>query len=451
MSAYAETLAAAVVRRDGPATAKLLRLDESAHPGGWAFVQQSVLAKMRERKSADDFARASEAEAQAVGLGEFSALCGLHLATVGSLAAAHECDAGPARREKLDTAFRLHSQAFKKFLELFRKDGSSWLVETMMTLIHDTRSLAVWADSETSETHTEHLRETKSLLETCFRQTTMGRAMTDDAQRKRMVGLYIVNHQFKVFFALKSLQLCRNLVRSVEMPTFPNLEDFPLNQQVMYEYYRGRLLILDDRVTDARRALQFALDNCPPQCRRNRRLILEYLVPISLFCGRAPSQKLLDEYQIGYLSDLMRHVRNGNVRALSALIDDQQDHFIARGLFLALDQLKVIAYRNLFRNVVALYQAQAEERQKTRVPLDLFLRPFELYREPDPLAQLTDAGSADAGGDAKSELMEHVKCVLSNLIYERFVKGYMSHEKEMLVLSPKEPFPKLSVVNPIEG
>jgi len=377
----------------------------------------------------------------------------LHVAAVAALQIASELGDNDVNKSSLSTwlseAFDAQTQAFRKFLEVFRAEGS-WLVPALMSLVHDTRVLAVWADSVRGDGRQECLRETKTLLETCFRLTTMGRATSSEAQKKRSVGLYIVNHQFKVFFALKSLQLCRNLVRSVEMPTFPELDSFPLDQRVMYQFYRGRLLILDDRVAEARRALQFALDNCPTALRHNRKLILEFLVPISLFCGRAPTQNLLREYGIDYLADLMTHVQNGNVRALTKLIDDQQDHFIARGLFLTLDQLKVLAYRNLFRNVILIYQDSAADRAKTRVPLDILMRPFELYSEPDPLAQFADADGDDSTAVSQEELMEHIKCVLSNLIFQRYVKGYISHEKATLVLSPKEPFPKLNTIHPLE-
>ena len=38
--------------------------------------------------------------------------------------------------------------------------------------------------------------------------------------------------------------------------------------------------------------------------------------------------------------------------------------------------------------------------------------------------------------------IEDVECVLSNLIYDGMVKGYISHAKSVLVLSKKDPFPQ---------
>jgi hypothetical protein len=39
-----------------------------------------------------------------------------------------------------------------------------------------------------------------------------------------------------------------------------------------------------------------------------------------------------------------------------------------------------------------------------------------------------------------------VECILVNLIFRKYVKGYISHKNRVLVLSKQEPFPKLSSV-----
>ena len=40
--------------------------------------------------------------------------------------------------------------------------------------------------------------------------------------------------------------------------------------------------------------------------------------------------------------------------------------------------------------------------------------------------------------------VEEVECLLANQIYKGFMKGYISHEKQMVVLSNVNAFPKLS-------
>lgn len=36
-----------------------------------------------------------------------------------------------------------------------------------------------------------------------------------------------------------------------------------------------------------------------------------------------------------------------------------------------------------------------------------------------------------------------VECLLANMIYKGFIKGYISREKATVVLSAKDPFPKI--------
>jgi len=38
---------------------------------------------------------------------------------------------------------------------------------------------------------------------------------------------------------------------------------------------------------------------------------------------------------------------------------------------------------------------------------------------------------------------DEVECMLANMIYKGYIRGYISHEKRVLVLSQKDPFPSL--------
>lgn len=38
---------------------------------------------------------------------------------------------------------------------------------------------------------------------------------------------------------------------------------------------------------------------------------------------------------------------------------------------------------------------------------------------------------------------EEAECLLANMIYKGFMRGYISHEKQMVVLAQNNPFPRL--------
>ena len=42
--------------------------------------------------------------------------------------------------------------------------------------------------------------------------------------------------------------------------------------------------------------------------------------------------------------------------------------------------------------------------------------------------------------------LAEVECVVANLIYRGYVKGYISHQKAVLVVSKKDPFPTAAVM-----
>ena len=59
---------------------------------------------------------------------------------------------------------------------------------------------------------------------------------------------------------------------------------------------------------------------------------------------------------------------------------------------------------------------------------------------PDPFGDESDDPDQDAFDCDEAE------CILVNLIYKGWIKGYVSHEHQMLVLSKALPFPQISEV-----
>jgi hypothetical protein len=41
--------------------------------------------------------------------------------------------------------------------------------------------------------------------------------------------------------------------------------------------------------------------------------------------------------------------------------------------------------------------------------------------------------------------MDEIECILANLIYQGKIKGYLSHEKQTLIVSKADPFPRSAV------
>ena len=84
-----------------------------------------------------------------------------------------------------------------------------------------------------------------------------------------------------------------------------------------------------------------------------------------------------------------------------------------------MEKCKTVCYRNLFKRVFAISG-------KTQIPLDHVAKSFKW------LGMHID--------------LDEVECILANLIYNRYVRGYISHAKRVLVLSKRDPFPKSAVI-----
>jgi len=73
--------------------------------------------------------------------------------------------------------------------------------------------------------------------------------------------------------------------------------------------------------------------------------------------------------------------------------------------------------RTLFEKAATLYTG-------TRIPIEVFQTVFRVAK--DPLDR------------------EETECFVANMIYRGWMKGYISRERAMVVLSAKEGFPKIS-------
>lgn len=87
------------------------------------------------------------------------------------------------------------------------------------------------------------------------------------------------------------------------------------------------------------------------------RLILIYLVPVKMLLGYMPKKEVLERYDVLQFHELASAIKNGNVRRFDEVIQRHETFFIEHGIYLIVEKLKIIGYRNLFKKVsnVRLY------------------------------------------------------------------------------------------------
>ena len=301
-------------------------------------------------------------------------------------------------------------------------DQTAFMTPTFVRILNDLRECACIADKakpERERLSNPCLRDSQNSITRGFTLVKKDRKPLTDPSTRKLTIFAVTNVLFKIYFKLNTLQLCGKLINLVETrDTMENLTLFPVSDVVTYKYYVGRLKMFEDQYEEARECLKFALQYCPRRCTRNRQLILASLVPIEMALGVMPSQKVATEYGLNVLVDIGEAVERGDLRSFNNLVQRQRPTFIRLGVYLVIEQLKIVVYRNLFKRIQRIADS-------TRLSLHMFQEVTTWLGE-----------SMD---------LDEIECILSNLIFKNIVKGYLSHQKRVMVIGKSDPFPITSI------
>ncbi|CAB9498203.1 PCI domain-containing protein 2 homolog [Seminavis robusta] len=319
----------------------------------------------------------------------------------------------------------LHSS----FHSVFSSSQGNWLVPTLHMICKMTHKAAIAADrytstSASSKDSNAHLQKAVTLLQESYSKTSNDRrefkadAPLDDQEGSKKAGvLKIVNELFAIYFRLNTLRLCKNLLRPVESRKLHQMGK--MADMVTYRYYVGRLNLFEDQYQAAEQSLEYALKHCHKNAFENKRRILRYLVPVKLFRGRLPSLQLLEKYGLLEFLPIVEGVRTGDLRLFQGGLVKSQDIFIHRGTYLLLEKCKTVCYRNLFKRIHVITE-------RHQIPLNTVAKSLKWLGMPIDL--------------------DEVECILANLIFRGYIRGYLSHAKRVLVLSKRDPFPVSAVI-----
>ncbi|EGC31284.1 hypothetical protein DICPUDRAFT_156889 [Dictyostelium purpureum] len=318
-----------------------------------------------------------------------------------------------------------YSEAFKHLTEAinsFVKVFELWSSNVLWKLSLDLRLLAELATEMNDDNNLNNSNKidyyeeaSRTLLSKCFQATNADRT-ANMAESKKNAALGVVNQLFHIYFKINNLKLCKNLINAVESPGFPSLDTYPLSQLITYRFFNGRLSVFNGAYKKAQQDLLFAFSKCPQTSFKNKRLILLFLVPMQLEQCKFPKKSLLEKYKLNQFIDIVQAIKTGNIKQFNDCLSTHQNFFISKGIYLILEKLKIICYRNLFKKVYLIHSGQ-------RIPINNFLSALK-WMENDSID------------------IDETECILSNLIYNGYLKGYISH-KVALVVSPTNPFPKL--------
>jgi hypothetical protein len=323
-------------------------------------------------------------------------------------------------------------QSFTKYLQTIKDEN--WMLPVLNVIIRDLRLLAIAADLETSlpkvslrgdstgsslvKPH-QHLERSADLLMGLFRIcATDIRVQLESSKRLSM--MHIINQLFKIYFKINKLHLCKPLIRALENAKLGDC--FPRAQQVTYDYFLGMKSMLDAEYKMAADLFSRAFTNCHPDSFKNRRLVLIFLIPVKMLLGQMPTERLLREYDLlQHFAPVVSAVKKGHLREFDQALEQNSDFFWAYGIYLILEKLKIIAFRNVFKKIALISSTH-------QIPIEHFRVATE-FVQGEPFS------------------FDEVHCILANLIYDGKIKGYISLQHQKLVVSKQNPFPNLASVS----
>ncbi|KAL9614222.1 MAG: hypothetical protein Q9167_001310 [Letrouitia subvulpina] len=273
-------------------------------------------------------------------------------------------------------------------------------------------------------------------------------------EESRKWGLYYTtNLLFKTYFKLNSIGLSKNILRALESSKtdMPPMEAFPKSHTVTFKYYVGLIHFLDedyplhtDCVIDMQIAIKssflpslfglptngLADENLSPSDRQ----ILTYLLPTHLHTSRTlPTTTLLFPYPnlTSLFRPLMASIRAASLSSFTQALDTSETAFVQRRIYLALERARELVLRNLFRKVFLL----GERTERTRVRVQEF-----------SAGARVSEGAVDNWEQSVAVDYDEIECLVAGLIYKNLMKGYISHDHRIVVLSKKgDAFPGTGV------
>lgn len=291
----------------------------------------------------------------------------------------------------------------------------NWTLPLMYTVCLDLRLVAQKTEKESGEAAGNILEKAAECLLACFRVCAADNR-SSDTETKRLGMLTLVNQLLKVYFRINKLHLCKPLIRAIDSSPFK--DNFSLSQQITYRYFVGRKAMFDSDYKLADEYLTYAFENCHIKSIKNKRLILIYLVPVKMLLGYMPPKRILEKYDVLQFWDLVEAVKQGNLKRIDEVMELHGLFFIKAGIYLIVEKLKIIAYRNLFKKV---YLAENTH----QIPVSSLQ------------AALHVMGQEDVDSN-------ETQCLVANLIYDGKIKGYISYQHQKVVVSKQNPFPPLT-------
>ncbi|TNV78464.1 hypothetical protein FGO68_gene14887 [Halteria grandinella] len=271
------------------------------------------------------------------------------------------------------------------------------------------------------------LEKVYTQFQTLFRRMPQCATTSNAPNNATYSVFYLSLRMIKIRFKMNSYKDSESCFKWIDMQFEKenfNKSDFSISWRVTHAYLQGRLHIYKNELPEAREKLRFAFEHSHPGYPNNKRKILKFLIPVEMNLYNFPSEQLLTKYNLTEYLEISQACMKGDMVKFEQALSQNMDNFVFGGVYMIAERLRHLTLRNLIKKVALVVKKEPAYQQNGKasiVKLDLI---FNILKEWDSQIDL-----------------DEIECIIANLIYMGFIKGYISHEQRLMVLSNIEPFP----------
>jgi len=312
---------------------------------------------------------------------------------------------------------RLSGLFVEQFSDLIELPVSRGITSTL-SLYNEAACAQTRLQANAEDSLNSPVAECIMLLSKVFGLSVLSR--TDPLQNKRRCVVPVASLLLQNYLGDGKFFFCEKLLRemSTAIDLAKDLADFPKKDAVKMSYYVGKLATIRGRYQEAQQHLTFAFLNCHRDNAGNARRILRLLVPVKMLLGEVPNEKFLTSNGLQLLVPLVTAVREGQLGAFRRFLEKHQNVLARWDVLLTLERLEVIVFRNLVRIVKTMLHTH-------RIPL------------PD-----IEVAMRLSGCEPRECEPGQAACHLANVIELGLIRGNISHEHQILVVSEVLAFPE---------
>ncbi|KAL8842883.1 MAG: hypothetical protein Q9170_000287 [Blastenia crenularia] len=201
----------------------------------------------------------------------------------------------------------------------------------------------------------------------------------DGKPEGRRIGIYLMaNVCLKLFFHCRKLRSAEQIFAMIYQQS-PPLSLYPAAQRTTFLYYLGRYHFANNHFYRAQLALQAAYNQCHRQARKQRRLILIYLITSNMVLGRFPRPHIYQRAEAGGLQGkfepLCRATAKGDIASFRTLTDINSPFtswFLHWRILLQItNRCEVLVWRSLARRTFLLSGNRGDAANKKAPTLNL--------------------------------------------------------------------------------